>query len=50
VVAEGVETPEQAKVLHLLGCDQCQGYLFSKPMPADDVERMVMASVVATKH
>jgi EAL domain-containing protein (putative c-di-GMP-specific phosphodiesterase class I) len=33
VVAEGVETREQAKLIHLLGCDLLQGFFFSKPMP-----------------
>lgn len=50
VVAEGVETPEQAKLLRQLGCDQCQGYLFSKPMPEEAVERMVLASVTTPRH
>jgi EAL domain-containing protein (putative c-di-GMP-specific phosphodiesterase class I) len=35
VVAEGVETEEQAKALLDLGCDQMQGYLFSRPLPLD---------------
>ena len=34
VVAEGIETPQQAEVLKELGCPQGQGYLFAKPMPA----------------
>jgi predicted signal transduction protein with EAL and GGDEF domain len=34
VVAEGVETEDQAKILRLLRCDEMQGYLFSKPVPA----------------
>ena len=34
VVAEGVETAEQLKFLHLLRCDEWQGYLCSKPVPA----------------
>jgi diguanylate cyclase (GGDEF)-like protein/PAS domain S-box-containing protein len=34
VVAEGVETEEQANFLRLLRCDQLQGYFFSKPLPA----------------
>jgi diguanylate cyclase (GGDEF)-like protein/PAS domain S-box-containing protein len=37
VVAEGVETQAQAKLLRELGCDQMQGYLFSKPVPKDDL-------------
>ena len=37
VVAEGVETREQAQLLRLLKCDQLQGYLVAKPMPADQV-------------
>jgi diguanylate cyclase (GGDEF)-like protein len=37
VVAEGVETEEQAKILRLLRCDEIQGYLISKPLPFDDM-------------
>jgi diguanylate cyclase (GGDEF)-like protein/PAS domain S-box-containing protein len=35
VVAEGVETLEQARCLRELGCDEMQGYLLSRPMPPD---------------
>jgi len=37
VVAEGVETEDQAKELERLGCDQMQGYLFSKPVDFDKI-------------
>jgi EAL domain-containing protein (putative c-di-GMP-specific phosphodiesterase class I) len=35
VVAEGVETEEQSRLLKLLSCDEMQGFLFAKPVPAD---------------
>jgi EAL domain-containing protein (putative c-di-GMP-specific phosphodiesterase class I) len=35
VVAEGVETAEQAECLRELGCDEMQGYLLSRPLPPD---------------
>jgi EAL domain-containing protein (putative c-di-GMP-specific phosphodiesterase class I) len=37
VVAEGVETPDQAATLKALGCTSAQGYLFCTPMPAAQV-------------
>ena len=37
VVAEGVEAAEQSKLLRLLKCDEIQGFLFSKPVPAAQV-------------
>ena len=43
VIAEGVETPEQLEYLRALGCDQYQGYLRSKPLPAADFEAMLRA-------
>jgi diguanylate cyclase (GGDEF)-like protein/PAS domain S-box-containing protein len=41
VVAEGVETEEQARLLRLLRCDQYQGYLFSKPVSTADIEQLM---------
>lgn len=41
VVAEGVETPEQVEHLRMLGCDICQGYYFSRPLPAAKFEELI---------
>jgi diguanylate cyclase (GGDEF)-like protein len=41
VVAEGVETEMQADVLATLRCDQMQGYLFSKPLPPEEITALL---------
>jgi diguanylate cyclase len=41
VTAEGVETREQHRFLQALGCHQLQGYLFSRPVSADEIDRML---------
>ena len=41
IVAEGVETAEQFECLARQGCDEVQGYLFSKPVPAEDFARLL---------
>ena len=43
-IAEGVETPEQARQLRLSGCDYMQGYLASKPLPAGEIEQFIRAN------
>ena len=40
-VAEGVETAEQLQKLRHMKCDQAQGYLFSRPVPASDVPSVI---------
>jgi diguanylate cyclase len=44
VVAEGVETEEQATFLRLLRCEQAQGYLFAKPMPGAEFVKLLSRS------
>ncbi len=44
VVAEGVETEEQANVLRLLRCDQMQGFLVSRPMPMSEMTAWLAAA------
>jgi EAL domain-containing protein (putative c-di-GMP-specific phosphodiesterase class I) len=47
VVAEGVETEEQSRLLRVLGCDEMQGYLFSKPVPCEIFEARYLSSAIA---
>jgi EAL domain-containing protein (putative c-di-GMP-specific phosphodiesterase class I) len=47
VVAEGVETEEQSRLLRLLRCDQMQGFLFSKPVPVEIFETRFLAPPAA---
>jgi predicted signal transduction protein with EAL and GGDEF domain/DNA-binding NarL/FixJ family response regulator len=49
VIAEGVENMHQMDVLHRLGCGVMQGYLFSRPIPADDLERWNRETVLPRK-
>jgi EAL domain-containing protein (putative c-di-GMP-specific phosphodiesterase class I) len=50
VVAEGVETEEQSRLLRLLNCNEMQGYLFSKPVPSEIFEtRFLGASSVLVR-
>lgn len=41
VVAEGIETKEQLSYLKEIGCQLGQGYIFSKPVPAEEIEKML---------
>lgn len=47
VIAEGVETAEQRNLLRIFGCDEGQGYLFSKPLAAQDIEKLLKAAPLA---
>ena len=41
IVTEGVETKEQVEFLKGIGCDLAQGYIFSRPLPPEDFEKLL---------
>ncbi len=41
LIAEGVETLQQMKTLHRMGCNKMQGFLFSKPLPAHSITNLL---------
>jgi EAL domain-containing protein (putative c-di-GMP-specific phosphodiesterase class I) len=47
VIGEGVETVEELKFLQALGCDEAQGYLFSRPVTSDKFEALVVRQSVS---
>jgi len=49
-VAEGVETKEELDLLTAYGCDEIQGFYFSKPLPADDFKRLLEIELSAGPH
>ena len=50
VVAEGVETEEQRKLVADFGVDQIQGFYYAKPMPADEMERFLLRNAAMEKE
>ncbi len=49
VIGEGVESLRQMEVLHRLGCSAMQGFLFSRAIPADDLQRWLQQTVLPRK-
>jgi EAL domain-containing protein (putative c-di-GMP-specific phosphodiesterase class I) len=47
VIAEGVETEQQLEYLRKHDCDQIQGYLISKPVPAAEIETRFLTKIEA---
>jgi EAL domain-containing protein (putative c-di-GMP-specific phosphodiesterase class I) len=45
--AEGVETQEQLKMIQALGCTEMQGYLYSRPVPVDDLGQIFRRGTLA---
>ena len=50
VVAEGVETAHQMNLLKAAGCDYVQGYYFSRPLPAEEFEKLIIKELEASKE
>ncbi len=48
VCAEGVEAVDEEELLRQAGCDAIQGYLYAKPMPADECKRLLVADTINT--
>ena len=47
VVAEGVETESQIRLLREANCDLVQGYYFSKPQPPEEFEKLIQREIEA---
>jgi diguanylate cyclase (GGDEF)-like protein len=50
VVIEGIETEEQRVLLRLAGCNEMQGYLFAKPGPREEIDRLLEAAKPAPQR
>ncbi len=45
VISEGVEGPDQLETLKSIGCDYIQGFIWGRPLSAEDAEKLVKESI-----
>lgn len=50
ILAEGVETQDQLEFLKSIGCEMAQGYLFSQPMPLEEIVRRIEADLLTVEN
>ena len=50
VVAQGIETRDQAEFLRQHACDELQGFYFNRPLPADQFEQLLQAQAAGTTY
>lgn len=50
IIAEGIETAEQMALLQQLGCEEGQGYLFARPMAAEQLEPLLRQGTIDIRH
>jgi diguanylate cyclase (GGDEF)-like protein len=50
VTAEGIESHDQAERLRSLGCDKAQGYYFSRPLPAEEIVKVITSQVAGHRY
>ncbi|HEY4404257.1 MAG TPA: bifunctional diguanylate cyclase/phosphodiesterase [Xanthobacteraceae bacterium] len=48
ILVEGIETEEQRALVRLAGCDEMQGYLFARPAPREEIDRMAAGAKAPT--
>lgn len=47
IICEGVETDEQIEILRQIGCDEIQGYWYSKPLSMEDYKELLQSEKIS---
>lgn len=49
IICEGVETDQQIEILKQIGCDEIQGYWYSKPLKEEDYDKLLQTENISKK-